>query len=99
MATVAIQYPVGHEFDIEYYQKTHIPLVLKIWESAGLKSWEVIQLGGSGAYQVITILRWESLAAFQKAAAMEESKALKDDVKNFTTAVATSVVGETVAQG
>ncbi|KAM0541112.1 hypothetical protein ACHAPJ_013379 [Fusarium lateritium] len=99
MATVAIQYPVGHDFDIEYYEKKHMPLVLNVWQSVGLKSYEVIKLGGGGAYQVITLLRWESLAAFQKAAAMEEAKTFKDDVKNFTTAVATSVVGETVAQG
>ncbi|KAF4968553.1 hypothetical protein FSARC_4068 [Fusarium sarcochroum] len=99
MVTVAIQYPVGHDFDIEYYKTTHIGLVQKIWASAGLKSWEVIKLGGEGAYQVITLLRWESLAAFQKAATMEGAKAMQDDLKNFTTAVPTIVVGETVAQG
>ena len=29
MATVIIQYPSGHDFDVDYYLKTHMPLAEK----------------------------------------------------------------------
>lgn len=29
MATVVIQYPVGHDFDVDYYVNTHMPLAHK----------------------------------------------------------------------
>ncbi|KAK2684761.1 hypothetical protein QWA68_016291 [Fusarium oxysporum] len=99
MATIVIQYPVGHDFDIAYYEKTHLPLAERIWGPEGLKGWEVIRLGGESPYQVYSILRWDSLASFQKAGASVEAKAIHDDVKNFTTAKPTVVVGKTVAQG
>ncbi|RFN48194.1 ethyl tert-butyl ether degradation ethd [Fusarium flagelliforme] len=98
MATIIIQYPSGHDFDVDYYLKTHMPLAEKTWSSKGLKSAEVIQLGGDSPYQIYSILRWESMAAFQAAAGSEESKAVHDDVKNFTTAKAEVRVGATVGE-
>jgi uncharacterized protein (TIGR02118 family) len=71
----------------------------RAWRSQGLKSFEVIKLGGESPYQVYTMLRWDSLISFQKAATSEEGKAIHDDVKNFTTAVPIMVIGGTVAQG
>ncbi|GKU08967.1 unnamed protein product, partial [Fusarium langsethiae] len=67
-------------------------------ESKGLKSAEVIKLGGDSPYQIYTVLRWESMTAFQAAAAAEDAKTVHDDVKNFTTAKAELRVGETVAE-
>ncbi|KAJ4019671.1 hypothetical protein NW766_003429 [Fusarium irregulare] len=108
MATVIIQYPSGHDFDVDYYLKTHMPLAEKYdsitstadrtWKSKGLKSAEVIQLGGDSPYQIYSILRWESMAAFQAAAGAEDAKAVHDDVKNFTTAKAEVRVGATVGE-
>ncbi|KAI1061339.1 uncharacterized protein FIESC28_07260 [Fusarium coffeatum] len=98
MATVIIQYPSGHDFDVDYYLKTHMPLAEKTWKSKGLKSAEVIQLGGDSPYQIYSILRWESMAAFQAAAGAEDAKAVHDDVKNFTTAKAEVRVGATVGE-
>ncbi|KAJ4188476.1 Hypothetical protein NCS54_00476700 [Fusarium falciforme] len=97
MATVILQYPVGHDFDLEYYVKTHLPIADRIWGPEGLRSWEVIKLGGEGPYQLYTVLKWESAAAFQKAAASEGAKEVQDDVKNFTTAAPVLVFGEAVA--
>jgi uncharacterized protein (TIGR02118 family) len=69
----------------------------RTWRSHGLIGAEVVKLGGDSPHQIYTIMKWESLAAFQKAAAMEETKAVHEDVKNFTTAKPTMVIGETVA--
>ncbi|KAL6915108.1 hypothetical protein ACHAPO_010289 [Fusarium lateritium] len=98
MATVFIQYPSGHDFDVDYYLKTHMPLAEKAWKGKGLKSADVIQLGGDSPYQIYTVLRWESLAAFQAAATAEDAKAVHEDVKNFTTAKADIRVGEVIAE-
>ncbi|KAF5702084.1 dimeric alpha-beta barrel [Fusarium globosum] len=98
MATVVIQYPVGHDFDVDYYVNTHMPLAHKIWGPQGLVSGQVIKLGGDSPYQIYTIITWDSLASFQKASVSEEAKQIRDDVKNFTTATPTVVIGETVAK-
>ncbi|KAF4442952.1 ethyl tert-butyl ether degradation ethd [Fusarium austroafricanum] len=98
MFTTIIQYPSGHEFDLDYYIKTHMPLAGKLWKPHGLVSAEVIKLSGDGPFQVYSILRWDSPASFQKAMTLEETKTIKDDVKNFTTAVSSHVIGETVVQ-
>ncbi|WZH46777.1 Dimeric alpha-beta barrel [Fusarium acuminatum] len=97
ITTVIIQYPTGHDFNVDYYVNTHMPLAEKTWGSHGLISAEVVKLGGDSPHQIYTIMKWESLAAFQKAGAMEETKAVHEDVKNFTTAKPTMVIGETVA--
>lgn len=70
----------------------------RLWGPQGLVSGQVIKLGGDSPYQIYTIITWDSLASFQKASASEESKQIKDDVKNFTTATPTYVIGETVAK-
>ncbi|QKD57292.2 uncharacterized protein FOBCDRAFT_139764, partial [Fusarium oxysporum Fo47] len=89
----------GHDFDVEYYVKNHMPLAKKIWRLGGLKSYGVIKLGGESPYQIYSMLQWDSLASFEKAFTSEEGKAIQDDVKNFTTAIPIIVVGGTVAQG
>lgn len=70
----------------------------RTWKSKGLKSAEIIKLGGDSPYQIYSVLHWESMAAFQAAATAEDAKAVRDDVKNFTTAKSEVRVGETVAE-
>ncbi|KAM0296028.1 hypothetical protein ACHAPM_010536 [Fusarium culmorum] len=98
MATIVIQYPSGHDFDFDYYVKTHMPLAEKTWKSKGLQSAQVIKLGGDSPYQVYTVMKWESMAHFQAAATAEDAKNVHEDVKNFTTAIAELRVGETIAE-
>jgi uncharacterized protein (TIGR02118 family) len=70
----------------------------RLWGPQGLVSGQVIKLGGDSPYQIYTIITWDSLASFQKASASEEAKEIRADVKNFTTATPTYVIGETVAK-
>ena len=73
--TIAVFYPndAGSKFDMDYYLGTHCPLVKDKWGSAGLNSLNVIK-GIATAdpsrpppYQIIAILSFESLEAFQGA--------------------------------
>jgi len=70
----------------------------RLWGPQGLVSGQVIKLGGDGPYQIYTIITWDSFASFQKASTSEEAKQIQDDVKNFTTATPTVVIGETIAK-
>lgn len=70
----------------------------RLWGPQGLISGQVIKLGGDSPHQIYTIITWDSLASFQKASVSEEAKEIKADVKNFTTATPTYVIGETVAK-
>jgi hypothetical protein len=41
---VNVLYPQG-DFNLDYYLKTHMPLVESTWASKGLKDWKVAKLG------------------------------------------------------
>ncbi|RYP43581.1 hypothetical protein DL770_011576 [Monosporascus sp. CRB-9-2] len=81
-AIVNVIYPkeAASNFDMEYYIKTHMPLVEKIWGPVGLKSWTVGTLDPESGFHVQAFLVWDSLEAFEKAPTDE----IFGDVKNFT---------------
>ena len=89
--TVTVLYPNtrGSRFDLDYYLKTHIPLVETSWSGKGLTSTKLLKGAGTpdpstpAPYQVIAILGFDSLAAFQ-AAAKESGAAVMGDIPNFT---------------
>ena len=89
--TITVLYPNTPEsrFDVDYFVGTHIPLVEKSWSGKGLTSVKLLK-GAATAdpatpppYRVITVLGFESLAAF-KAAAKESGAAVMGDIANFT---------------
>lgn len=41
---VTVLYPQG-KFDLDYYLKTHMPLVESTWAPKGLTDWKVAKLG------------------------------------------------------
>lgn len=41
---VTVMYPQG-DFNLDYYLKTHMPLVENAWKSKGLKNWQVQKIG------------------------------------------------------
>jgi uncharacterized protein (TIGR02118 family) len=82
----------GQKFDLDYYLKTHMPLVGRLWGPKGMKSSQVLQGvgtpgGGAVAQNIIALLDFESLEAFQ-AAARAHGKEVLGDVPNFTDAEA-----------
>jgi uncharacterized protein (TIGR02118 family) len=82
----------GQTFDLDYYLKTHMPMVGRLWGPAGMKSSQVLQgvgtpNGADVAQNIIALLDFESLDAF-KAAARAHGKEVLGDVPNFTDAEA-----------
>ena len=76
------------KFNMNYYLATHIPLIKRLLGSA-LKGTLVQQGIGGGApgtppeFAVITVLRFESMEAFQ-AAFLPHADAVMADLSNFT---------------
>jgi uncharacterized protein (TIGR02118 family) len=76
------------KFNMNYYLDTHIPLISRLLGSA-LKGALVQQGIGGGApgsppeFAVITVLRFESMEAFQ-AAFLPHAPAVMADIVNFT---------------
>ena len=89
--TVTVMYPndEGSKFDMDYYLGTHGPLVHKNWDDKGLNSLKVIKGLATPdpktppPYQVVAILDFESLEAFQGAVAAGGAEVM-GDIPNFT---------------
>ncbi|RYP00275.1 hypothetical protein DL766_008729 [Monosporascus sp. MC13-8B] len=91
-AVVNVIYPkeAASNFNMEYYIKTHMPLVQKIWGPLGLKSWTVSTVNPESGFHVQAFLVWDSLEAFEKAPIDE----IFADVKNFTNVTPVKWVGQ-----
>ena len=90
MILVSVMYPSGSgtRFDMDYYLKTHMPLVGARWSSKGLHDYKVVKGiatpdGTPPPFQVMALLRFESAEAF-KAAADANGPEIFGDIPNFT---------------
>lgn len=90
MIAVAVLYPKtdSSTFDLDYYHSKHMKLVSDLWGGMGLRGARVMhgQPGPDGsapAYAVITVLDFESMEAFGKAAATHGGT-IMGDIANFT---------------
>ncbi|KAJ4422190.1 hypothetical protein N0V82_003160 [Gnomoniopsis sp. IMI 355080] len=99
--TVTVLYPAkeGAKFDMDYYLKSHMPLVSKRWGPHGLKQWYVTDLRPSqGPYSVQATLIWETgLDGFQKAND-EHGAEVMGDVVNFSSEQPVVAVGGIAAK-
>lgn len=87
---VSVMYKVeeGQDFNLDYYLKTHVPLVNARWGGHGLRGVKVLLGAGSpsgapAAYHLVALLDFESLDAFNAAAAAHGGEIL-GDIANFT---------------
>ncbi|KAI9725212.1 MAG: hypothetical protein M1828_003393 [Chrysothrix sp. TS-e1954] len=104
VCVVTVQYPTagGSEtFDLDYYMKTHMPLVGKNWGQYGLKSWAVNKLsatpdGPNPPYNMEAILHFDSLESFQKAASSKDGEQVMGDIPNFSNQKPLIMIGEQV---
>ena len=90
MIVVSVMYPPSARFDLDYYTKTHVPLVQARCAGRGLVGAQVLKGaagadGGAPAYQVIALLTFASLAEFQ-AVMQQHGAEIMGDVANFTDA-------------
>lgn len=102
--TVTVLYPAkeGYKFDMDYYLKTHMPLVTKLWGPFGLKQYYISDLRNSEQpYTVQATLVWEradgALAGF-KAAVDGHGKEVMGDVTNFSSESPIILTGGIVAR-
>lgn len=73
--TITVLYPntPGSKFDMDYYLQSHIPLVKERWGGIGMSELRAVKGVANGdpdspvPNQVIAILRFDSLEAFQAA--------------------------------
>ncbi|KIY02323.1 uncharacterized protein Z520_02461 [Fonsecaea multimorphosa CBS 102226] len=99
-ATVLYPTEADATFDLDYYLKTHMPLVSKNWSKYGLKSWQVIQYqtapDGSKPYNIGALLTWESADGLKNALAGEEAATVFGDVPNFSNKSPIFIAGDIV---
>ncbi|KAF5874363.1 putative ethyl tert-butyl ether degradation protein [Botrytis fragariae] len=82
-------------FDLDYYMKTHMPLVQEKWGPHGLKNWTVTKLDESTDYSMQALLWFESKEAWAKAGEAE-GPTIMGDVPNFSSEKPLLVFGEEV---
>ncbi len=86
---VSVAYPKteSSSFDHDYYLKTHVPLVDRLWGPMGLRSTQVLHgtgsLGGAPPFELICLLDFTSQDAFNQAAGAHADD-IMGDIPNFT---------------
>jgi uncharacterized protein (TIGR02118 family) len=99
--TVHVLYPRKEDatFDIDYYLKTHMPLAYKTWNSFGFTSYKVTKYPDDAPYSYGVTMEWEDMERFAKALQAEGTKAVMDDVKNYSDVQPIILSGEVVGSG
>ncbi|KAL2428768.1 hypothetical protein ABEF95_006923 [Exophiala dermatitidis] len=101
-ANATVLYPADADatFDMDYYLKTHMPLVSEKWGPYGLKDWKVVQFAagpdGSKPYSVMALLTWDSVESIAKALNSEAAGVVLGDVQNFSNKPPTFLTGDIV---
>lgn len=92
MIAVTVLYPktAASTFDTDYYHAKHMKMVHDLWGPMGLHGTKVMHGtpgpdGSAPTYTVITMLEFESMDAFKKAAATHGAE-IMGDITNFTNA-------------
>ncbi|OAL29157.1 hypothetical protein AYO20_09310 [Fonsecaea nubica] len=99
-ATVLYPAEEGATFDMNYYLKTHMPLVSEKWGQYGLQGWKVIQFqaapDGTKPYSVGALLTWETADGLKKALSSQEAQTVFGDVPNFSNKSPLFIAGDIV---
>ncbi|MFT5498702.1 MAG: hypothetical protein ACI9TH_004117 [Kiritimatiellia bacterium] len=91
MIVVTVMYPENEDatFDMDYYLNDHLKMVGDRWGGMGLKGARVLkgvaggEPGSAAPYRVMAVVDFESLEAFQAAAAAHGEE-IFGDIPNFT---------------
>lgn len=96
-AVVSILYPREADaiFDFDYYMSTHMPLVSKLWTKHGMTGWHVCKLDSDSPYIVHALMHWDSMDNF-KAAIANDSEEVMADVKNYTSKLPITLMGDVI---
>lgn len=95
MIVVSVLYPAGPDFDMTYYQKSHLPLVRRLLEPMGMQSLSYYRPDGDAPFQLIAELRFPDRATTDAALAAHGPET-QADIPNFTAAVPVILIGQEV---
>jgi uncharacterized protein (TIGR02118 family) len=91
MATISVIYPreEGAEFDFDYYEDVHLPLIAERWRGAGFVGSEALRGtgtpdGGAAPFLAIAIIHFASAEALRAALTGEHAAEIIGDIANFT---------------
>ena len=85
VAVISVTYKSGGKFDMDYYLKTHMPMVQKTWAAFGLKSWKVVQYTDPASpYAVQALLEFDDVSQWEKASTASEAGPVFADIPNFS---------------
>lgn len=96
MIVVAVLYPVGPAFDMDYYRDRHLPLVRRLLEPAGMLSLGYYRPDPPAPYQLIAGLRFADHAT-TNAALDAHGQETQADISLFTAAQPVILIGAEVA--
>jgi len=88
-ATVLYPQEDDAKFDMDYYLKKHMPLVMEKFKSHGLKRWEVLEYkpgpdGAAPKFSVGATLIFDSPDQMAAAITSEDAKPVFGDIENFS---------------
>ena len=100
-ATISVLYPAASDatFNMDYYTKTHMPLVMDTWGSEGMTGYKVVKMAGTATgdaapYTVLALLHFQSLQQFQTAAQGPNAQKVMGDIPNFSNKEPVILIGE-----
>lgn len=96
MIVVAVLYPAGHAFDMDYYRDRHLPLCRRLLEPAGMRSLTYYRPDQPAEYQLVAELRFDSRQDANDALAAHGPET-QADIANFTSAPIMILIGEAFA--
>lgn len=101
MNSVVVLYPnqPSSRFDLDYYVTSHLPLVRKLLAPMGMRSLTYTAIppadqASPPKYRLIAELRFDDLAATQRALAAHGAET-QADIPNFTDVAPTILIGDT----
>lgn len=100
--SVSVLYPSAPDakFDMDYYLKTHMPLVQSHWQQYGLKDWKVVKFqpgaDGSKPYDVQAILTFENAQSLATASEKAGGPVF-GDIPNFSNQQPVLINGDLMA--
>ncbi|KAF2759842.1 hypothetical protein EJ05DRAFT_484742 [Pseudovirgaria hyperparasitica] len=100
-ATVLYPNTDASTFDLEYYLKTHMPLVDEHWGPKGLKGWTITKYvtadGNEPKFSIAAVLTWESDAHALDALKSEAAKIVLGDIPKFSNVEPVVMLGSVIA--
>jgi len=95
MIVVSVLYPSGGPLDIDYYRDSHLPLVRRLLEPAGMQSLAYFQPDQPAVFQLVAELRFADRKTADAALAAHGAET-QGDIPNFTRVVPVILVGSEI---